>query len=49
MEEWAQLLGMSLVPVLYSGPFSLDIKVDVEHSDGYVIRNGFEFAFGGNS
>lgn len=48
-EEWAQLLEMSLVPVLYSGPFSLDIQniaVDVEHSEGYVVRNSSEFAFG---
>jgi hypothetical protein len=50
--EWAQLLGLATVPVLYDGVFDedwlreLEDELDLERCEGYVVRlaDGFAFA-----
>lgn len=43
-EEWAQLLGLKTVPVLYRGPWNekllreLPSKMDLNKQEGYVVR-----------
>lgn len=50
-EEWADLLGLEIVPTLYRGPWDEDaIKAcwteDLwEEKEGYVVRSAGEFAF----
>jgi hypothetical protein len=47
--EWAQLIGVEVVPVLYEGVFDegllRNIVVDTTCSEGYVVRNSGAFAF----
>lgn len=51
VEEWAELLGVTTVPVLYRGPFDLDTvhriarEMDLERSEGFVIRKADRFHF----
>lgn len=55
--EWAQLLEVETVPVLYDGLFDvdwlreLDAELDLERSEGYVVRlaEGFDYAAFGTS
>lgn len=51
--EWADLLGLQTVPVLYDGMFDADwlrdLDLDLSRSEGYVVRlaDGFHYdAFG---
>lgn len=47
--EWAALLGLETVPVLYDGEFDLEslmaLEVDTERSEGYVVRLASSFAY----
>jgi hypothetical protein len=47
--EWAELLGLHTVPVLYDGPFDLAwfeaLDVDTDVHEGYVVRLADSFAF----
>jgi RNA ligase len=51
--EWAELLGLRTVPVIYRGPFdaaaiqlAFDQRCDLEHDEGYVVRTAGSFAYG---
>lgn len=39
-QEWAELLGLKTVPILYDGVFEINKipKIDTEKTEGYVIR-----------
>lgn len=49
--EWAQLLELSMVPILYEGPFTeLAVKrccegLDLNRQEGLVVRNGGSFSY----
>ena len=48
-EEWCNLLGLTLVPVLWRGTFDENFlrnyKLDTEKHEGYVIRLADSFNF----
>ena len=46
-KEWAELLDLELVPVLYEGVFDIDAlkNIDVTHKEGYVLRIQDEFHY----
>jgi RNA ligase len=48
-EEWAELLGLELPPVLYEGLWDAKavqgIKLDLEKQEGYVVRTSESFAY----
>lgn len=48
-EEWAELLGMSVVPVLYRGVFDekalRELRLDTNSQEGYVVRLAEAFRF----
>ena len=47
--EWAALLGLSLVPVLYSGLWNeeaiRELRLDTDRQEGYVVRLAERFRF----
>ena len=47
--EWAELLGLELVPVLYEGVWDearvRSLKLDFDQQEGYVVRNQDAFTF----
>lgn len=47
--EWADLLGLELVPVLYDGEFDIDwlrdLDLDLQRCEGYVVRLASSFAY----
>lgn len=47
--EWANLLELELVPVLYQGEFDAtwlrELKLDTERQEGYVVRVAERFGF----
>jgi hypothetical protein len=49
--EWAELLGVETVPVLYDGEFelewlrALDAELDLDRCEGYVVRLASSFAY----
>jgi hypothetical protein len=47
--EWAALLGLETVPVLYDGEFDLEglqaLEIDLERCEGYVVRLASSFAY----
>lgn len=53
--EWAQLLGLDTVPVLYDGVFDAEwlhaLDLDLDRCEGYVVRlaSSFEYAQFGES
>lgn len=55
--EWAELLGLETVPVLYDGVFDaewlhgLDLDLDLDRCEGYVVRlaSSFDYAEFGES
>lgn len=48
-KEWADLLGLSVVPTLYEGPWDEDclrqLRLDLEKVEGYVVRSSGRFAY----
>ncbi|MEM1008513.1 MAG: RNA ligase family protein, partial [Myxococcota bacterium] len=48
-EEWADLLGVTLVPVLYQGPWNesliRSLSLDTEKQEGFVVRRAAAFAY----
>jgi hypothetical protein len=49
--EWADLLGLATVPILYDGAFdlewlqALDGELDLDRREGYVVRLASSFAY----
>ncbi len=48
-QEWTELLGLELVPVIYEGLWNeaiiRNIKLDLETQEGYVVRNKEAFHY----